>query len=248
MYSSAQQYRMLIKWNACTTDWFRRASEYTGFHKKLSGILLSKMEGAKTVCDLGCGAGMIDFYLAERLEQVTCVDRVPEVIQLLKDEIIEKSAGNMQAFCEDMNSLDGIWDTCIMLFVGTATENIGKYLSLCKDKLLIVDRGGCRESLQYGEKVRTYHSLLPMINDFLNSGIRCNMTDYTLEYGQPLTSLKEAYQYVSYYHKNPRNISISEYIKRNIVRTADIKYPYYLPYQKTFGIVEIRKQDNLHLL
>ncbi len=249
MYGNEQmQYRMQIEWNEKTTEWFRRASAFTGFHRNLSEILLRHLDGSRTICDLGCGAGMIDFHLAEHMEEIACVDCVPEVINLLNREIHEKSIHNMKAYCADIDQYSGLWDSCIMLFVGTATKNIGKYLGLCKEKLLVVDRGGCRESLTAGEKARAYHSLLPMINDFLGSGIRCSMTTHTLEYGQPLSSLEEAYEYVTFYRKNPINMTVTDYIRENLVKTDHIEYPYYLPYQKNFGVVEIRKDENLHLL
>ena len=248
-------YRMQIKWNAKTTEWFKRASEYTGFHDELSKILLGSLGEAHGVADLGCGAGMIDFKLAEHMEKVTCIDREPVVTHLLEKEIGNRGVNNMTVRTADMNQLAKIdctgapiWDAAIMLFVNAETVDIPGLLRLVNDRLIIVERGGCINNPYVGEKAKKEHSLIPFINHLFSQGIRAHMSDYTLEYGQPLNSRKEAREYASFYHKHKCNESVESFLEKNLISTGDSIWPYYLPHKKHFGVFEIRKDENLHLL
>ncbi|MCR5666671.1 MAG: class I SAM-dependent methyltransferase [Eubacterium sp.] len=246
-------YRMQIKWNAKTTEWFQRASEYTGFHDRLCEILLKKINGARTVADFGCGAGMIDFKLANYVDRVTCIDREPVVTHILQKEIMKKNVDNMEVITTDINTFedeivktqkDGLWDVAIMLFVNAETVDIKHLLKFVKDRLIIVERGGCINNPYVGEKAKRKHSLIPFINHLFSNGICAHVSDYTLEYGQPFTSLKEAREYTAFYHCNGCNQTVDSFLEKNLHETNTLTYPYYLPHKKHFGVFEIRKNDN----
>jgi cyclopropane fatty-acyl-phospholipid synthase-like methyltransferase len=251
--TTKDDYRMQIKWNAKTTEWFQRASEYTGFHDKLAAILMTCLRDCCSVADLGCGAGMIDFKLADSMEQVTCIDREPVVTHLLQKEVMRRQVGNMKVLTADLNQLETqlpdagqgeLWDAAIMLFVNAETVDIRQLLHYVKDKLIIVERGGCINNPYVGERAKKEHSLLPFINHLFSQGIRAHVTDYTLEYGQPITSRKEAWEYVEFYHRNKCNETVEHYLEQNLVQTGDNTYPWYLPHPKHFGVFEIRKSEN----
>lgn len=244
----AISYRMQIKWNIKTVEWFWRASEYTGFHKNLAGILLPMMPHSRSLCDLGCGAGLIDFALCKKIPEITCIDIEPGAVHFVQRRIQNKNITNMRALCEDMHRLSGVWDTVMMVFVGGGAFDIQKQLGLCRDKIILVDRGGCVHNPSVGEKAGRNRSFLPLIDRLWETDVRYRFSEYTLEYGQPFADRKEIYEYVSFYHKNPYHTNINEYIEKNIVETGEKQYPFYLPYQKHFGVFEISKKENRHLL
>ena len=245
-------YRMQIKWNAKTTEWFQRASEYTGFHDELSKILIRHLQGAQTIADLGCGAGMIDFKLSESFRQITCIDREPVVTHLLKKEVYSRAVSNMTVKTADLNYLNQSlpdsgnepWDAAIMLFVNAETLDIRQLLRCVKDKLIIVERGGCINNPYVGERAKKEHSLLPFINHLFSQGIRTHVSDYTLEYGQPFFSIKEAKEYTTIYHRNRCDETVEQYLEKHLISTGEKPYPFYLPHKKHFGVFEIRKDEN----
>lgn len=248
MMEKAASYRMQIEWNAKTVEWFWRASAYTGFHKKLAEILSERIDPTQSICDLGCGAGLIDFELRQQVKHITCIDKNPDVIRILQSQIRNQKIENMQARCADIYHLDGQWDIALMVFVGGCVDHIGEYLRLCRDKLILVNRGGCVNNPSVSRLAREHHSLVPITNQIFEAGIQCRMQDFTLEYGQPFSSKKEAFEYVDFYHKNSKNESVFTYLEHNLVKTKDKEYPFYLPSQKHFGVFEIKKDENLHLL
>lgn len=245
---NAEAYRMQIKWNQKTINWFRRAAEYTGFYERLAEILLNQIDKSHSLCDLGCGAGMVDFALHKKIKHITCVDKSSVAIHTVQKKIINSGIQNMDAICEDFLRLQGKWDVVIAIFVGNITDNIKKYLSLCNEKVIIVGRGGCIFNTDVCEKARKEHSLLPSYNQLHEAGINYSVKDYRIEFGQPFINFKEAYEYVELYHKNPYHMTINEYLKKNLLYKEHESYPLYLPYEKYFGVFEIRKDENLHLL
>ena len=247
-------YRMQIKWNAKTVEWFRCASEYTGFHKELAKILRKYLVNDRCIADLGCGAGMIDFQLADYMEQITCIDREPVASHLLQKEVEKRQIKNINVLTADLNQLEQqmpdaeygeLWDAAFMLFVNAETIDIKKLLHYVKDKLIIVERGGCINNPYVGERAKKEHSLLPFINHLFSKGIRAHVADYTLEYGQPFTSRRDAFEYVQFYHRNKCNETVEHYLEKNLVQTGDKTYPWYLPHLKHFGVFEIKKSENL---
>lgn len=247
MYAE-QSYQMQIEWNEQTTEWFQRASDYTGFHSELAEILKKKLAGSSTLCDLGCGAGMIDFKLENDFDQITCVDRVPDVVRILQNKIKDTHAHNITTICSDIQHLSGKWDSCLMLFVGLKAEELKDCLRLCRDKLLVIYRGGCTEMTSGKRLANQYNSLIPFYREVRESGIQCTMESYELEYGQPFTDLEDAYNYVKFYNRNPWNCGVMDYIHQYINKTYQLPYPYYLPHKKRFGILEIRKSENLNII
>ena len=242
------EYNMQIKWNRKTTEWFRNASDYTGFHHKLAEILLESLGQPASLADLGCGAGMIDFELCEFIPDITCIDQSAEVIELLQKEIQTRQVHNMHGICQKIENVSGCWDSAIMLFVGNGLSDIGHLLTLVKDRILIVYRGGCINNPAVTGNMKTEHSLLPAINRMFQAGVKCSVSAHSLEYGQPFVNLKEAYDYVALYHKNSVQESIRHYVENNVIKTGEKEFPYYLPYRKNFGIFEIKKEENLHLI
>ena len=55
---------MKIVWNEQSVQWFRRASDYTGYSRNLAKLLLEDLPQGGTLCDMGCGSALVDFELA----------------------------------------------------------------------------------------------------------------------------------------------------------------------------------------
>lgn len=101
---------MRIQWNEQTFRWFEAASAYTGFHSRLADMLAPHIAHSKTMVDLGCGAGMIDFELAHAFEDITCVDINEDAIACLNRKIAERGLTNVHACLGDAQALSGRWD------------------------------------------------------------------------------------------------------------------------------------------
>ena len=82
---------MRMNWNDTTIKSFVSASEYTGFHEELANQIRPYIKNSKTLCDIGCGLGLIDMHLSKDLDYITCVDINENAINYLEKSIKEKN-------------------------------------------------------------------------------------------------------------------------------------------------------------
>ncbi len=235
---------MLIHWTPQSTRWFQTASVHTGFHTELSKLILPHIKDGDELCDLGCGAAMIDFILAPHLGKVTCVDRDPVALQSVREQLSASTIKNMEILEADAFSLDRTWDVVQMLFFGEVGDNIVHYLKLCRRKVIAVVRGENRLDPDAGPAHHRWD--LENTAAALNAkGIKWQLTEQTIEYGQPLESREDAVNYVTVYQKNPVGQSVEDYLRENLIATGKGRYPYYLPNQKHIGVFVIDKEENI---
>jgi tRNA/tmRNA/rRNA uracil-C5-methylase (TrmA/RlmC/RlmD family) len=98
------------KWNEKTIDWFLAASKYTGYNKKLAALLLHRMTSRGTLCDLGCGMGLIDFELASSFRRVHCVDIDATAVNFVNSYAKETATLNVTGCVCNARELEGRWD------------------------------------------------------------------------------------------------------------------------------------------
>ena len=231
---------MLIKWNDRTLEWFRSASEYTGFHRKLAEMLLPHIEVGGTLCDVGCGIGLIDFELYARMKSISCVDIDPEAVRLCSGEVARRGIANIEPVLSDAKELTGTWDTVISVFHGTTEALVDYYVKFARKKVIAVTHS---ESVgSFGP--REYKS--PKCNTAITAsellyerGVKHTLINSALEYGQPFHKIADAREFVEAYSKNTPGEAIEDYLSENLVETNDTEYPLYLPNMKSFGIFVI---------
>ena len=232
--------RVLIKWNDRTLEWFRSASEYTSFHRKLAELLLPYIEIDGTLCDLGCGIGLIDFALCEKVQSITCVDIDPEAVRLCTGESVRRGIKNIEPLLSDAKDLTGTWDTVISVFHGTTEALVDCYVRFARKKVVAVTH---TEGVgNFGP--REYKS--PRCNTAITAaellgerGVEHTLINAALEYGQPFRKIDDAREFVEAYSKNAPGEAIEDYLSENLVETNNPEYPLYLPNMKNFGIFVI---------
>lgn len=240
---------MLIQWSEQSAKWFRTASEYTGFHEKLVQLILPDIQPEDELCDLGCGAAMVDFALSDHVRAISCVDKNPDAIAAVEREIARRGVGNIETLCCDAYGLDRQWDTVLLVFFGRIAENVEHYLKLCRKNVIAVVRGGENQGFDGKRYISPHRYSAAQTAQVLDArGVNYRLRNAVLEYGQPLESMEDALSYITAYKKYPPEQEPAEYLAGNLSCTGDESFPYYLPYEKHMGIFEISREDNLHLL
>ena len=228
---------MLIKWNDRSLEWFKSASEHTGFHKNLAEMLLPYIEVGGTLCDLGCGIGLIDFELCKNVKSVTCVDIDPAAIRLCSGEVARRGITNIEPLISDAKDLTGTWDTVISVFHGTTDALADFYVKFARKKVITVTHiegmGAFGPRAYKSPRCSTAITAEELLKE---RGIKHTFINGALEYGQPFRELDDAWEFVTAYLKNAPGEAVEEYLSENLVETRDPEYPLYLPNMKNFGI------------
>lgn len=234
---------MKIVWNEQSVRWFHNASEYTGYNKKLAGLLLRHISRRESLCDIGCGAGLIDFELAPHIGHITCVDISPEAIRAVEEHARRRGADNISAVCMDASGLEGEWDTVLALFHG-GQNVIPRYLRLAREQLILAAHGTLQGNFSpSGHKVIKCFDVHGVKAYLDEEGIRYSLQELTLEYGQPLTGLADAEAFVTAYSTPMAPSVLDAYLREHLVETGDEKFPYYLPNQKKLGLFVIPREQ-----
>ena len=235
---------MLFEWNEQTFRWFREASEYTGYDKALSKLLLKHLDSCETLCDMGCGMGFADLELAPFFQEITCVDISPAVIQNLRERVKSAAIPNVRTHCADGLEVRGEWDAVMALFHGDV-EVIGEsYLKMARKRFVLVVHGS-----PYGSTGPEQYRVRKCCDtDHTRSWLEAHGIPYhlelgSLEFGQPHRSFEEALAYTRTYSKGAPEDELEAYVRSHVVETGQEEFPLYTPKKRSFGLFEIRKED-----
>lgn len=234
----------MIVWNERSVRWFRNASEYTGYNKKLAEIILGQIPSRKSLCDMGCGAGLIDFELAKHIEDITCVDVSPEAIRAVEQQAAELGLTNVAACCMDGTKVEGQWETVMALFHG-GRDVFSKYFHLATGQLILGTHGSLTGSFgPEGHKVVKCFDTNG-VRDYLDDlGVKYHLQMLELEYGQPLTDRQDAEEFVTAYTMPMEKSELDAYLDEKLEETGDTQFPYYLPKKRSMGLFVIRRDEN----
>lgn len=198
----------------------------------------------KSLLDIGCGMGLIDFHLSPHIESITCVDNQPEAIAGLHQAAQKRNIDNITALTADAYAITGAWDTVICLFFGHIAKSISHLLSLCNDTVIaIVHLDAHGEQKGTTAKCNTVEAEVAALDAL---SIRYQLHEYALEYGQPFRDIADACAFASAYKKIPEGESAAEYMQSRLIHTEDAEYPLYMPHTKRFGMFVIKKEENPH--
>ena len=233
---------MFFDWDEQVASWYEAAGAYTGYNKKLSEILLGHMEKKNSLCDLGCGLGLTDFYMAESIGSVDCFDISKLGVDYINSRAKRENRSNIRARVADAAGISGKWENVTAIFHGDL-ENMPKYVDYATDRLIIVTHGQSFGNISpKGHKVKKKATIESVGETLDKSGISYELFRYELENGQPVRSIDDAINYtVMFSVGNPDRETAREHVMERITETGRVDFPYYLPNTKRFGVFVIKK-------
>ena len=212
------------RWTDQTILWYAAAVEYTKFGRKLADILTEYLPVNETVCDLGCGIGYLALELAARGYAVTAMDREPVPLNWLRKESAWRNS-HLTVLEQDWHKLavEPRWDNVVMVCSGR-TEDTGTFRRFCRKRLIVVDRLSRTSHVRADGGLSAVRLELPQD---VEHNCLAHWT-FSLEFGQPLTSRKEARAYITHYGGG----AAEEVTLSTLQETWDPDYPFYLPHRK----------------
>jgi predicted RNA methylase len=242
-------------WNEKTIGWFQTASAYTGFHSNLASLVRPHIKDCATVCDIGCGLGLIDLELANDVSSVVCIDQNEAAIGALNELIRSRGARNIVARAADVNELnDEKRDAVIMSFFGSSVNAITHFMSFCGKKMILI----VHETPSSAKRVNAV-SLRPKplgadeVYSFLTDrGLSFQKLSAVIEFGQPFRSLDDAKDFILVYSSatseaagirdaGDRGERLYNDMEKRLVKTGLPIYPFYLPKPKEVAVFIVEK-------
>jgi precorrin-6B methylase 2 len=234
-------------WNEKTIGWFIAASEYTGFHGNLAALARPHVDDCETLCDIGCGLGLIDLELAKHVRGVVCVDRNEAAINALNGLISARGASNVAARVADANELaaDERHDAVIMSFFGSSVDAVARFMTLCvKKMILIVHAKPSPAGRVNAVSLRPKPLGADEVRRFLTGrGASFREFDAAIEFGQPFKSREDARDFLRVYASETARAAgvvgperLCDDMENRLVETGESDYPLYLPKPKELAM------------
>jgi hypothetical protein len=246
---------MDLIWTEKTITWFQTASAYTGFHSNLASLVRPYTEDCATICDIGCGLGLIDIELANDVRSVVCIDQNEAAIKSLNELIRSRDARNIVARVADVNELAvEKHDAVIMSFFGSSVDAIARFMSFCDKKMILI----VHEKSSSAKRVNAV-SLRPKplgadeVRGFLTErGLSFKKLSAVIEFGQPFKSLADAKDFILVYASatseaagvsdaGGRGERLYNDMEKRLVETGLPNYPLYLPKPKEVAVFIVDK-------
>ena len=227
---------MSTLWTPEKIENYKQASEYTSFHKKLSVLAAPYLDKRWTLVDIGCGPGLLDFWLAPMVTGIDAIDSDAAAIGDLKERLDDvfltdrRTAEKIRPRHMSFMDIDGeSWDVALMCFLGIDTAMFKTALALAKRRILVFmhgrpDADGPLASSNDGGKLSAAE-----LEDLLNTGgFKFKKNIMEMQFGQPFKSLEDIHRFLSAYGGDDAEKRMTDAEER-IVKTNRFDYPYYLP-------------------
>jgi SAM-dependent methyltransferase len=223
-------------WTKQGIRWFKDASNYTGYHKNLADKITPYLNKEDTLCDVGCGLGCLDIFLASKVSQITAIDSNAEVIKELKKSVREKDIHNINAVCADAENASAAHDIFLMSFFGHCDE-IKKYFKYCRKKLIYITNLSNKSNFY----PKIYRSIdkpsISIIKKVLNEEqISYELFTDSIEFGQPFRSEEDARDFVLHNAPDAKLDEVEQFLKNRAQNTGRRDFPIYIPNKKQIEI------------
>ena len=225
-------------WTPERIDNYKSASEYTSFHRKLSVLAEPYLDENWTMADIGCGPGMIDYWLAPMVKSIDAIDSDPAAIDYLTNRLEEiyitnrNISNKIKPRLESLENITGeSWDVVLLSFFGINESVFKKVLPLANRRLLIFMHGRPDKTGPFsasGEE-KTF-SVSEMEAYLKEKNYSYKKSVMEMQFGQPFKSISDIHAFLSSYYSDS-----GDFEKRmvdaedRIIKTNRFDYPYYLP-------------------
>jgi len=239
---------MLFQWNEQTFQMLAEASAYTGYDREMAKLLRAKLGGCRTLCDIGCGMGLVDLELAPEFDSVTCVDISQAALSDLQKRAVSRGVGNIRTVCSDGVKAEGEWDAVTALFHGEVAEIVPAYLKKARKKLIVVTHGSAYGTTgPKGYRVRKCCDVDSTVEWLDRHGYHYTVERGELEFGQPHRTIEDAMAYTRVFTKNAPEDELEAYVRATVTETGREDFPLYTPKKRGFGIFVIGRRENEHV-
>ena len=236
---------MMFSWNDRTRQWMEDASAWTGYCKNLARLLLDHIPVRGSLCDMGCGLGLVDFELAPSIGEITCVDVADYAVESVRARAERLGVNNITAVKGDGLETEGRWDTILALFHGSSDRICRKYLSMANDRLIFVTHGGgWGHTGPGGVRIPRCSSVAKDSAWLDGQGVVYTLVTGELEFGQPHRSFEDAVAYHREFNRKAPEDELIPYVRKAVRETGRDDFPLYTPKKRDFGMFVIRRGDN----
>lgn len=224
---------------ACASDYFQR----------LARVVTAGLPQGASVCDAGCGMGQLACEMARLGFNVDALDKSAAAVRYARSLSARSEHGErVHVRVGDFSEGGGpSCDRMVFCLSASVRDAFWAARTAGAKSLVVVNKVHAR--VEYGDE---YLGSRPVVrdaqaeyDDVRACGIVGSVRELEFEYGQPFRSLEDARCYFGLFRtrKYPLGVTDAE-LERELVRTGDGRFPWYLPVSRRLSIFDIDIQES----
>lgn len=130
----------LFRWTEDSAEWYEAASEYTGYHDRLTEIIAPHLSDAYTCCELACGTGTLARHLAPYVHSYTANDIDYHATDHLAGMIADGSCPNLSIITGDWHEVfsESSFNAAVFSFFGAVEQDWDNLKKLATDRVVVI--------------------------------------------------------------------------------------------------------------
>lgn len=232
---------MAFTWTEERIAWYLDAGRYGDYHQRLADKIAPYLRGGDSVCDLGCGLGLLDVRLAPLVAHIDCVDTDRAVLGHLRQKAAQLGIDNLSAVCADAETLGAGYDVALMVFFGHPPQLMFDCMRLASRLLIrVANLHPDGAALQPSGQSRQRETAQDIALALDAAGCSYELRRETFEFGQPLRSVEDARAFVRCNSPDITHRALEVFLDESLLQTGRTDFPLYLPGKKELGIFIIQ--------
>ncbi|WP_180968296.1 class I SAM-dependent methyltransferase [Cytobacillus massiliigabonensis] len=238
-------------WTEKSTRWYKQAAEYTKYHHAIYKEIYPFIPVTASVLDDGCGLGYLSAEIAQNAKVVTAVDIDDRPLEDLVERLKQDNIKNLRVIKSDWSEIseEAKCDVVVSSFFKSNIEDIGRLFEYCSERLILVVSNGSENSFLPERNSHHYRKRADLFADNLRSkGIPFYDKKCFIQFGQPLSSVAEAREFINHYQPTCDNGEIDDHIRSHVENITKDAYgnQYFLSNLKEVCIFVIEKNDYMY--
>lgn len=130
----------LFRWTDESAAWYEAASEYTGYHDRLTEIIAPHLSDSYTCCELACGTGTLARHLAPYVKSYTANDIDYHATDHLAEMIADGSHPNIDIIQGDWHDVFAgkKFNAAVFSFFGAVEQDWDNLTKLVTDRIVVI--------------------------------------------------------------------------------------------------------------
>ncbi len=130
----------LFRWTDESASWYEAASEYTGYHDRLTEIIAPHLSDSYTCCELACGTGTLARHLAPYVKSYTANDIDYHATDHLAEMTADGSHPNIDIIQGDWHEVFAgkKFNAAVFSFFGAVEQDWNNLTKLVSDKVVVI--------------------------------------------------------------------------------------------------------------
>lgn len=130
----------LFRWTEGSAEWYEAASEYTGYHDRLTEIIAPYLSDQYTCCELACGTGTLARHLAPYVKSYTANDIDHHATEHLAEMTADGSCPGLEIALGDWHEVFAgkKFNAAVFSFFGAVEQDWDSLKELVTDKIIVI--------------------------------------------------------------------------------------------------------------